>query len=310
MSILLDKNTRVLVQGITGKAGSFHASQMLSYGTQVVGGVTPGRGGTRWEGLPVFDTVAEAAAETGATATAIFVPAPFGAEAILEAAEAGLSLIVVITEGIPAQEMLKVKRALNPSPFPSPLRGEGRERGSLPVVIGPNCPGLITPGQAKIGIMPGYIHKPGPVGVLSRSGTLTYEAVWQLTRLGLGQSTCIGIGGDSLPGTGFVEMLERFEADPETKAVVLIGEIGGSAEEEAAAFIKKKLSKPVVAFVAGATAPKEKRMGHAGAVIAQGQGTHESKVKALKAAGAAVADNPAVIGKTLAKTLRELQAQI
>ena len=298
MAILLDKNTRVLVQGITGKAGSFHASQMLSYGTQVVGGVTPGRGGTRWEQLPVFDTVAEAAAETGATATAIFVPAPFGAEAILEAAEAGLSLIVVITEGIPVQDMLKVKTFLGARINPGTQKVP-------PVVIGPNCPGLITPGQAKIGIMPGYIHKPGPVGLVSRSGTLTYEAVWQLTRLGLGQSTCIGIGGDPLPGTGFVEVLDRFEADPETKAVVLIGEIGGSAEEEAAAFIKKKLSKPVIAFVAGATAPKEKRMGHAGAVIAQGQGTHESKIKALKAAGAVVADNPAIIGRTLAQTLQK-----
>ncbi len=303
MAILLDRSTKVIVQGITGKAGSFHASQMLSYGTQVVGGVTPGRGGTRWEGLPIFDTVAEAAAETGATATAIFVPAPFGAEAILEAAEAGLSLIVVITEGIPAQDMLRVKSFLRKGLSPQgtvPI---------IPVIIGPNCPGLITPGQAKIGIMPGYIHKPGPVGLVSRSGTLTYEAVWQLTQLGLGQSTCIGIGGDSLPGTGFTEVLKMFEADPETKAVVLIGEIGGSAEEEAALFIKKHLSKPVVAFVAGATAPKEKRMGHAGAVIAQGQGTHESKIKALKSAGVAVADNPAVIGRTLAKTLRELQVQ-
>ena len=299
MSILLDKNTKVIVQGITGKAGSFHASQMLAYGTQVVGGVTPGRGGTSWSAekspkLPVFDTVAEAVAETGANATAIFVPAPFGAEAILEAAEAGLSLIVVITEGIPIQEMLKVKTWL-------------KKAKSAPVVIGPNGPGLITPGQAKIGIMPGYIHKPGPVGVVSRSGTLTYEAVWQLTRLGLGQSTCVGIGGDSLPGTGFTEILKEFEHDPETKAVVMIGEIGGSAEEEAAAFIKEHLSKPVAAFVAGATAPKEKRMGHAGAVIAQGQGTHESKVRALQAAGAAVADNPAVIGKTLAGALRGFQ---
>ena len=297
MSILLDKNTKVVVQGITGKAGSFHAAQMRQYGTQVVGGVTPGRGGTRWEGVPVFDSVAEAAAETQATATAIFVPAPFGADAVLEAAEAGLSLIVVITEGIPTQEMLKVKSWL-------------KTRENRPVVIGPNGPGLITPGQAKIGILPGYIHKPGPVGVVSRSGTLTYEAVWQLTRLGLGQSTCIGIGGDSLPGTGFVEVLERFEADPETKAIVLIGEIGGSAEEEAAAFIKERLSKPVVAFVAGATAPKEKRMGHAGAVIAQGQGTHASKIKALRGAGVVVADNPAVIGKTLQGTLEKLHVQV
>ncbi|MBI3333279.1 MAG: succinate--CoA ligase subunit alpha [Candidatus Omnitrophica bacterium] len=259
MSILLDKDTRVLVQGITGKAGSFHAAQMRSYGTQVVAGVTPGRGGTRWEGVPIFDTVWEAARETGATATAIFVPAPFGADAILEAAEAGLSL------------------------------------------------GIITPGAAKVGVMPGYIHKPGPVGVVSRSGTLTYEAVWQLTRLNLGQSTCLGIGGDSIPGTGFVEILERFQEDPQTKGVVLIGEIGGVAEEEAAAFIRKRFTKPAVAFVAGATAPAEKRMGHAGAVIAQGQGTHASKIRALKEAGVSVADNPAMIGQTLARALQELR---
>ena len=298
MSILLDKNTRVIVQGITGKAGSFHASQMLSYGTRVVGGVTPGRGGTRWEGLPIFDTVAEAVAKTQATATAIFVPAPAGAEAILEAAEAGLSLIVVITEGIPAQDMLKVKTFLGARINPGT---------QSPAIIGPNCPGLITPGQAKIGIMPGYIHKPGPVGLVSRSGTLTYEAVWQLTQLGLGQSTCIGIGGDSLPGTGFVEVLKAFEADPDTHSVVLIGEIGGSAEEEAALFIREHFHKPVVAFVAGATAPKEKRMAHAGAVIAQGQGTHASKVNALRGAGARIADNPASIGRTLADLLRELR---
>jgi len=298
VSILLDKNTKVIVQGITGKAGSFHASQMLSYGTRVVGGVTPGRGGTRWEGLPIFDTVAEAVAKTQATATAIFVPAPAGAEAILEAAEAGLSLIVVITEGIPAQDMLKVKTFLGARINPGT---------QSPAIIGPNCPGLITPGQAKIGIMPGYIHKPGPVGLVSRSGTLTYEAVWQLTQLGLGQSTCIGIGGDSLPGTGFVEVLKAFEADPDTHSVVLIGEIGGSAEEEAALFIREHFHKPVVAFVAGATAPKEKRMGHAGAVIAQGQGTHASKVNALRGAGARIADNPASIGRTLADLLRELR---
>ncbi|MBI3323262.1 MAG: succinate--CoA ligase subunit alpha [Candidatus Omnitrophica bacterium] len=303
MSILLDRNTRVIVQGITGKAGSFHAAQMREYGTQVVGGVTPGRGGTRWEGLPVFDTVAEAVAETGATATGIFVPAPFGADAILEAAEAGLSLIVVITEGIPALDMLKVNTLLGARIHP------GTQKVS-PVVIGPNGPGLITPGQAKIGIMPGYIHKPGAVGVISRSGTLTYEAVWQLTKAGLGQSTCVGVGGDSLPGTGFVEILRRFEEDPETKAVVLIGEIGGSAEEEAAAFIREHVTRPVVAFVAGATAPREKRMGHAGAVIAQGQGTHESKVRALQQAGVTVARNPASIGETLAKALRAAQVQV
>ncbi len=306
MSILIDKNTRVIVQGITGKAGSFHAAQMRAYGTQVVGGVTPGRVGSQWEGLPIFDGVAEAVAETGATATCIFVPAA-SADAILEAVDAGLPLIVVITEGIPIQDMLRVKTWLKRGPTP---KGQTLEGLTPPVIVGPNGPGVITPGQAKIGIMPGYIHKPGPVGVISRSGTLTYEAVWQLTKLGLGQSTCVGIGGDPLPGTGFVEVLRAFENDPETKAVVLIGEIGGTAEEDAAAFIKKQMSKPVVAFVAGATAPPEKRMGHAGAVIAQGQGTHASKVQALKAAGVSVAENPAVIGRTLARMLEKLQVQV
>lgn len=287
MSILVDKNTRLIVQGLTGKAGSFHAAQMLEYGTRLVAGVTPGRGGSRWQKLPVFDTMAEAVKETQANATCIFVPAPFGADAILEAAEAGISLIVVITEGIPALDMVRVKRALASSPSPS-------------ILIGPNGPGLITPGQCKVGIMPGYIHRPGPIGVVSRSGTLTYEAVWQLTQRGLGQSTCLGIGGDSVPGTGFVEILSMFEADPQTRAIVLIGEIGGTAEEEAAAFIRSSVTKPVVAFIAGATAPKEKRMGHAGAVIAQGQGTHSSKIRALREAGVTVADNPALIGEALA----------
>ena len=292
MSILLVKKTKVIVQGITGKAGSFHASQMLAYGTAVVGGVTPGRGGTRWEEkLPIFDTVAEAAKETGANATCIFVPAPFGADAILEAVDAALPLIVVITEGIPALDMLKVKKIVENLPQPHPL------------IVGPNGPGLITPGQAKIGIMPGYIHKPGPIGVVSRSGTLTYEAVWQLTKHQLGQSTCVGIGGDSIPGTGFVEILSRFEADPETRGIVMIGEIGGTAEEEAAQFIRKNVTKPVVAFVSGATAPKEKRMGHAGAVINQGQGTHASKIAALRQAGVVLAENPALIGQTMATTL-------
>ncbi|PIQ83071.1 MAG: succinate--CoA ligase subunit alpha [Candidatus Omnitrophica bacterium CG11_big_fil_rev_8_21_14_0_20_64_10] len=292
MSILLGSTIKVIVQGITGKAGGFHAAQMLEYGTPVVAGVTPGRGGERWEKkLPIFDSVAEAAEKTGATATGIFVPAPFGADAILEAAAAGLELIVVITEGIPARDMARVKRLVRQV---SPLKNG-------PVIIGPNGPGLITPGQAKIGIMPGYIHTPGPVGLVSRSGTLTYEAVWQLTQRGLGQSTCVGIGGDSIPGTGFIEVLERFEKDPATKAVVLIGEIGGSAEEAAADYIREHFSKPVVAFVAGATAPKEKRMGHAGAVIAQGQGTHESKIKALKAAGVSIARNPSDIGETMAE---------
>ena len=291
MAILIDKSTRVLVQGITGKAGSFHASQMRAYGTQVVAGVTPGRGGTQWEHTPIFDTVAQAVAQTKATASCIFVPAPFGADAVIEAADAGLALIVVITEGIPALEMLRVKSFL-------------RQMRQPPTVIGPNGPGVITPGQCKIGIMPGYIHRPGAVGVVSRSGTLTYEAVWQLTQLGLGQSTCVGIGGDSLPGTGFVEILRSFESDPETKAVVLIGAIGGTAEEEAAAFIRSQVTKPVTAFVSGATAPAEKRMGHAGAVIAQGQGTHASKIRALQEAGVRIARNPASIGRTLAASLR------
>ncbi len=304
MSILVDKNTRVLVQGITGKAGSFHAAQMRSYGTVVMGGVTPGRGGSRWEDLPVFDTVAEAVAETKANATCIFVPAPFGADAILEAAEAGLSLIVVITEGIPARDMLRVNAWLKTH------KGQTPRGLTPPVVIGPNGPGVITPGVAKIGIMPGYIHKPGAVGVVSRSGTLTYEAVWQLTRAGLGQSTCVGIGGDSLPGTGFVEILQAFEEDPETKSVVLIGEIGGSAEEEAAEQIRKHLTKPMVAFVAGVAAPKEKRMGHAGAVISQGQGTHASKVRALAQAGVTVAQNPSAIGEAMANVLRGLHVQV
>ena len=294
MSILVDKKTRVIVQGITGKAGSFHAGQMKAYGTQVVAGVTPGRGGTACEGIPIFDTVAEAAEKTNANATAIFVPAPFGADAIFEAIEARLPLIVIITEGIPALDMVRVKRFL-----------AALDEKSRPVLIGPNGPGLITPGECKIGIMPGYIHRSGSVGVVSRSGTLTYEAVWQLTSLGLGQSTCVGIGGDSIPGSGFVEILKRFQADPQTQAVVMIGEIGGLAEEEAAAYIQKHLRKPVAAFIAGATAPPEKRMGHAGAVIAQGQGTHASKIQALASAGVAISQNPSAIGETLARILQK-----
>jgi len=315
MSILLHKETKVIVQGITGKAGSFHAAQMRSYGTKVVGGVTPGRGGTTWEGLPVFDSVAEAVKETKASATCIFVPAPFGADAILEAADAGLSLVVVITEGIPALDMVKVKAYLKRkgqslSQGQSPSGTAPRPLGKVPVVIGPNGPGIITPGEAKIGIMPGYIHRPGGVGVVSRSGTLTYEAVWQLTQQPLGQSTCLGIGGDTLPLTGFSEILKLFQEDRETKAVVLIGEIGGSAEEEAAVFIQAHVTKPVVAFVAGATAPPEKRMGHAGAVIAQGQGTHASKIQALTSAGVTIAKNPALIGQTLENLLSSRQGQL
>jgi len=296
MAILVDRNTRVLIQGITGKAGSFHARKMLAYGTRVVGGITPHRGGTRWEGLPVFDTVAEAVAETQAQTTCIFVPAPFAADAILEAACASVRLIVAITEGIPALDMLRIKCWL-------------KERPNPPILIGPNGPGIITPGQCKVGIMPDYIHQPGSIGVVSRSGTLTYEAVWQMTRLGLGQSTCVGIGGDSLPGIGFVEILQAFQNDPETQAVVLIGEIGGRAEEEAAEYIRQHVTKPVVAFVAGSTAPKEKRMGHAGAVISQGEGTHASKVRALRQAGVTVVTNPAEIGSTMADVLRNRKVE-
>ncbi len=301
MAILADKNTRLLVQGITGKAGSFHAEQCRKYGTQVVSGVTPGRGGTTvplgGERVPVFDTVAEAVAQTGANSTIIFVPAFFAADAILEAADAGIALIVCITEGIPVLDMVKVKRAL-----------EGRtvhgETGQQPIrLVGPNCPGVITPGQCKIGIMPGYIHKPGPVGVVSRSGTLTYEAVWQLTSRGIGQSTCIGIGGDPVKGMEFIDALELFRDDPQTEAVVLIGEIGGSAEEEAASWVQKNFRKPVVAFIAGATAPPGRRMGHAGAIISGGHGTAAEKIATLEACGITVAQSPAVIGETMAAKL-------
>lgn len=290
MSILVHRDTRVICQGITGSAGSFHTQQMLDYGTQVVAGVTPGKGGTSVLGVPVFDTVAQAVRETGANASVIFVPAPFAADAILEAVDAGLELVVCITEGIPVLDMVKVKRVLQDSPTR---------------LIGPNCPGVITPGACKIGIMPGAIHRPGSIGVVSRSGTLTYEAVDQLTKLGLGQSTCIGIGGDPVHGLGFVEVLELFEHDPDTEAVVLIGEIGGTDEEQAAAFVQAHMSKPVVAFIAGQTAPKGKRMGHAGAIIAGGKGTAEEKVKALQAAGIWVAESPAVIGETMQRRLRE-----
>ena len=290
MSILVGKATKVLVQGITGKAGAFHAAQMKEYGTQIVGGVTPGKGGTQWDGIPVFHTVAEAVRETGATASCIFVPALAAADAMLEAADAGIRLIVTITEGIPTLDMIAVKRTL-------------QDRGVR--IIGPNCPGVITPGACKIGIMPGYIHTPGPVGLISRSGTLTYEAVWQLTQRQLGQSTCVGIGGDPVLGTTFVDLLGLFQQDAGTEAIVLIGEIGGTAEEEAAAFIKQSVTKPVIAFVAGQTAPPEKRMGHAGAVITGGQGTCASKFAALQEAGATIARSPAAIGETVAKVLRE-----
>jgi len=289
MSILVDKNTKVLCQGITGKAGLFHTQQCQAYGTRMVGGVTPGRGGQTIEGLPVFDTVAQAVAETGADATMIFVPPPFAADAILEAADAGIGVIVAITEGIPVLDMVRVHEAL---------------RGAPCRLIGPNCPGIITPGGCKIGIMPGYIHQPGRVGVISRSGTLTYEAVWQLTSLGLGQSTCVGLGGDPIVGTSFVDLLRLFQSDPDTDAVLMIGEIGGTAEEEAAAVVRDYVSKPVAAFIAGRTAPPGKRMGHAGAIISGGKGTAAEKVAALEAAGILVADSPATMGVTLQQALK------
>ena len=291
MSILVNKNTRVLVQGITGQAGAFHTERMLQYGTQLVGGVTPGKGGAKVHGAPVFDSVQDAVRKTGANASIIFVPAPFAYEAILEAAEAGIALLVVITEGVPTWDFVRAKRYL----AGRPLR-----------IIGPNCPGLTTPGECKLGIIPGTIHKRGPVGVVSKSGTLTYDAVWQLTNEGLGQSTCVGIGGDPVLGSGFVDILKLFQADPETEAVVLIGEIGGTAEEEAAAFIKAHMTKPVFAFVAGRMAPKEKRMGHAGAIIAGGKGTAAEKLAAFQAAGVTTIDSPALIGATVAKTLRKV----
>ena len=281
MSVLVDKNTRLVVQGITGKEGTFHTKQMVEYGTNVVGGVTPGKGGTKHEGIPVFNTVAEAVREVGANAGVIYVPPPFAADAIMEAADAGLPLIVCITEGIPALDMVKVKEYLS------------QRRTKL---IGPNCPGVISPGKCKIGIMPGHIHKEGRIGVVSRSGTLTYEAVGQLTALGLGQSTAIGIGGDPIVGTTHTDALALFETDDETDGIVMIGEIGGTAEEDAAAFAKDNVTKPIVAFIAGQTAPPGRRMGHAGAIIAGGKGTAAEKMKALEEAGIRVVKSPADIG--------------
>ncbi|HKJ83060.1 MAG TPA: succinate--CoA ligase subunit alpha [Mariprofundaceae bacterium] len=289
MSILVNGETRVICQGFTGKQGTFHSEQMLAYGTKLVGGVTPGKGGSRHLELPVFDTVADAKAETGANASVIYVPAPFAADAILEAVDAGLGLVVCITEGVPVQDMLKVKRVL---------------ASAETVLIGPNCPGVITPGECKIGIMPGHIHLPGRIGVISRSGTLTYEAVAQLTATGLGQSTCIGIGGDPLIGMDFVEGLRRFESDPQTEGVIMIGEIGGSAEEEAAAYIHEHVTKPVVAFVAGSTAPKGRRMGHAGAIVSGGSGTAEGKFTALERAGVIVERNPTLLGQRMLERLK------
>ncbi|MDA8414450.1 MAG: succinate--CoA ligase subunit alpha [Desulfobacteraceae bacterium] len=284
MSILINKNTKVITQGITGATGLFHAQGARDYGTQMVGGVTPGKGGTTVDGFPVFDTVHEAIAKTGATASVIYVPPPFAADSIMEAVDAGIELVCCITEGIPVLDMVKVKQYM---------------KGKKTRLVGPNCPGVITPGECKIGIMPGYIHKPGRVGVVSRSGTLTYEAVWQLTCLGLGQSTCVGIGGDPVNGTNHLDVLRLFEADPDTDAVIMIGEIGGTSEEEGARFVKEHMTKPVAAYIAGVTAPPGKRMGHAGAIISGGKGTAAEKVRVLEECGISVAASPAEMAQAL-----------
>lgn len=288
MSILIGSDTRLIVQGITGSAGLFHATQCRDYGTKVVGGVTPGKGGSEVEGFPVFDTVEQAVKKVDANTSLIFVPAPFAMDAIVEAVDGGIELVICITEGVPTLDMVKVKKYME---------------GKSARLIGPNCPGVITPGKSKAGIMPGYIHKPGRIGIISKSGTLTYEAVWQLTNLGIGQSTCVGIGGDPIVGSTFIDILKLFGKDRKTDAVVLIGEIGGSAEEEAAEFIKNEFSKPVAAFIAGATAPKGKRMGHAGAIISGSSGLAEDKMKALTDAGVKVSSSPAEMGQTLQSLL-------